>query len=228
MPDDRGRHKGPARAVPSNTTATAVRLRVTAAISPARRVASNSTRLTANPAGRSPRRTFLNHHCRSSPSSKNLPPNRLSAPINRGRQLLGSPRTTTTELSSLLYTGAPPPQAPPPPVRPFVEPPLRAARAQGEHGDRFPLPSSPFCPNFRPSPSMRQSASALPAGRQVVPPFCFGSKGGRRRAFCPYPLPFSLSPTELPPVYSLSLSLFLSIQTLTFKLYHKNNPAPLQ
>jgi hypothetical protein len=100
-PDDRGRHKGPARAVPSNTTATVVRLHVAAASSP--------TRLTANPAGRSPRRTFPNHHCRSSPSSKNLPPNRLSAPINRGRQLLGSPRTTTTEHSSLLHTGAPPP-----------------------------------------------------------------------------------------------------------------------
>jgi hypothetical protein len=39
------------------------------------------------------------------------------------------------------------------------------------------------------------------------------------------PWPFSFSPTEFPPLYSLS---YISIRPYPFKLYHKNNPAPLQ
>jgi hypothetical protein len=88
-----------------------------------------------------------------------------------------------------------------------AEPPPQAIPAQGEHG--VEIPSIP--PPFSPFPSRRR-----PLGRHHPPPaeaapalLCsgLGGRGGRRRVFSPYPLPFSLFPTEPPPLYSLSLFL---------------------
>jgi hypothetical protein len=67
-----------------------------------------------------------------------------------------------------------------------------------------------------------QSVPARPA-----PPLYRSSGGvgvGRRWLFSQRPLAFFLFPHRAPPLYSLSP--LLSKQTLSLKLYHKNNPAP--
>jgi hypothetical protein len=107
------------------------------ASAPARRVASDSTRLAANPASRSLHRTFPNRHCRSSASSKYRPSNRLTLAISSPGHSPVHPHHHDRALLPLAHRSAAALSAAIPSPPPPVEPPPRSATTQGEHGNRI-------------------------------------------------------------------------------------------
>jgi hypothetical protein len=136
-------------------------------------------------------------------------PNRLSAPINRGRQLPGSPRTATTKPPSLLNTRAPPPPSATTSC-PDRGAALQAAIAQGEHGNQFTSASSPFWPTPLPPPCTGPPPPP-PAGRPLgsSPPPSVLNRGREEEdgGFVKPPPTFLPFPQRISPLY-FSLSFF--------------------
>jgi hypothetical protein len=91
-----------------------------------------------------------------------------------------------------------------------AEPPLHAITTQGRQGNRTPLPSSLFCPIFRPSLSAGSPAIATgrPAQAASTPPLCSESRGRKEMAIWPRtPWTSPLFPPS-PLLSILSLSFF--------------------